>query len=31
MNKKLLLLINIAIIANLNIMATYGGKTTERQ
>ena len=31
MNKKLLLLINIAIIANLNIMATYGGKTTARQ
>lgn len=31
MNKKLWLLINIAIIANLNIMATYGGKTTARQ
>ena len=31
MNKKLLLLINIAIIAKLNIMATYGGKTTARQ
>ena len=31
MNKKLLLLINIAIIANLNIMATYGRKTTARQ
>lgn len=31
MNKKLLLLISIAIIANLNIMATYGRKTTARQ
>lgn len=31
MNKKLWLLINIAIIANLNIMATYGVKTTARQ
>lgn len=31
MNKKLWLLITIAIIANLNIMATYGGKTTARQ
>ena len=29
--KKLLLLISIAIIANLNIMATYGRKTTARQ